>query len=400
MKKLLDIISQTDVSLTEAEDFGPPSSAQKIQGPITSSEDERVGVALQKLDQIGEMVDDLYNTISHLETIDAECDASLTSAYNVVDDLYAKIDEKYDIIPVDLDEEDYSDLEESFELEESFRPGYDFVPAPIGKNTFSASGLMKLWGHQMRAGKWADTFIGLYKDGTFSIINAADDTESKYDSGEQVLSAIRKMAKEGVELLGDSLNEVLSKEDPASEWIHDFVNSDAPQFKGKSKKERIKMALGAYYAAQKKEDIELDEAVDKAWLSKINALTQLKQKQDNILKQLTKPNLEKKEKSELDRELINVNIQLRKVRDEFIVKVFNEDLDEAVDVSKWKELAATGLMSTSDASQTLMAIKAIEDGRNLSASQLKLLANTAAILIQIITGDTAALSSVKRAAKE
>lgn len=124
MKKLLDIISQTDAYLTEAEDFGPPSNAQQIQGPITSSEDERVGVALQKLDQIGEMVDDLYNTISHLEIIDVECDTSLTSAYNVIDDLYAKIDEKYDIIPVNLDDdddddEDYSDLEESFDLDES-----------------------------------------------------------------------------------------------------------------------------------------------------------------------------------------------------------------------------------------------------------------------------------------
>ena len=32
------------------------------------------------------------------------------------------------------------------------------------------------------------------------------------------------------------------------DWIHDFVNSDNPRFKGKSKKERIRMALGAAYA--------------------------------------------------------------------------------------------------------------------------------------------------------
>ena len=34
----------------------------------------------------------------------------------------------------------------------------------------------------------------------------------------------------------------------AEDYIDDFVNSDAPQFKGKSKEERIRMALGAFYA--------------------------------------------------------------------------------------------------------------------------------------------------------
>jgi len=56
------------------------------------------------------------------------------------------------------------------------------------------------------------------------------------------------------------LNEVLSKKDPASKWIADFVKSDDPKFKGKTKKERIKMALGAYYGAQRNESAELDEA--------------------------------------------------------------------------------------------------------------------------------------------
>jgi hypothetical protein len=48
----------------------------------------------------------------------------------------------------------------------------------------------------------------------------------------------------------DEITEVLSKNAPASDWIHDFVNSDDPRFAGKSKEERIKMALGAYYGAQ------------------------------------------------------------------------------------------------------------------------------------------------------
>ena len=49
--------------------------------------------------------------------------------------------------------------------------------------------------------------------------------------------------------LEKEINEVIKKSAPAGTWISDFVHSDNPKFKGKSKKERMKMALGAYYAA-------------------------------------------------------------------------------------------------------------------------------------------------------
>jgi hypothetical protein len=52
----------------------------------------------------------------------------------------------------------------------------------------------------------------------------------------------------------DQLDEVLGKDATASDWISDFVHSDNPKFEGKSKKERIKMALGAYYNTTKKKD--------------------------------------------------------------------------------------------------------------------------------------------------
>ena len=47
------------------------------------------------------------------------------------------------------------------------------------------------------------------------------------------------------------IEEKLTAADPASKWISDFVASDNPKFAGKSKKERINMALGAYYAAKR-----------------------------------------------------------------------------------------------------------------------------------------------------
>jgi hypothetical protein len=53
--------------------------------------------------------------------------------------------------------------------------------------------------------------------------------------------------------LEQELYEVLSKDAEAGDWIDDFIKSDNPKFAGKSKKERIKMALGAYYGQQNEE---------------------------------------------------------------------------------------------------------------------------------------------------
>jgi predicted RNA binding protein YcfA (HicA-like mRNA interferase family) len=44
------------------------------------------------------------------------------------------------------------------------------------------------------------------------------------------------------------LHEVLGKDAKAGDWIHDFINSTNPQFKGKSVDKRKQMALAAYYA--------------------------------------------------------------------------------------------------------------------------------------------------------
>lgn len=56
------------------------------------------------------------------------------------------------------------------------------------------------------------------------------------------------------------IDEVITKKTPTGEVISDFVHSKNPMFKGKSKKERIRMALGAKYAMMRKEEVELDEA--------------------------------------------------------------------------------------------------------------------------------------------
>ena len=49
----------------------------------------------------------------------------------------------------------------------------------------------------------------------------------------------------------ESLDEVLKGAD-AGEYVKDFQDSDAPQFKGKSKEKRHQMAIAAYLEAKRK----------------------------------------------------------------------------------------------------------------------------------------------------
>lgn len=86
------------------------------------------------------------------------------------------------------------------------------------------------------------------------------------------LKLINKIKKSGVVKKGsmskneeldeafEALNEKLKVSDGAGAWVKDFYKSDAPQFKGKSKEERQKMAIAAYLDAKG----EQEEAVSPA----------------------------------------------------------------------------------------------------------------------------------------
>lgn len=82
-------------------------------------------------------------------------------------------------------------------------------------------------------------------------------------------TAKSKLNKEGLDIFSESeidtlINEVLKTSDDAGKWISDFMKSDDPRFAGDSKEQRKKRALGAYYAAQKKESVDYDSFLEEA----------------------------------------------------------------------------------------------------------------------------------------
>lgn len=152
--------------------------------------------AKEKLKALGEDADSIT------EVLDPDAEASVW-----IDDFVKSDDPKFDgkskdeRIKMALGAWYAAQKKESTEvtddsIEEVFRPGADMVPAPIGKDTATSQGLKKLWGVQMRAGKWADTFVGLWDDSSdkpFGIIDAEGVT--RYADITKFMTAFSKLTK-------------------------------------------------------------------------------------------------------------------------------------------------------------------------------------------------------------
>jgi hypothetical protein len=114
------------------------------------------------------------------------------------------------------------------------------------------------------------------RDAGYKMSPAVKAAQAKSDALSKVVKrpqagtlAAAKMRNEEIEYI----EEKLTAGDPASKWISDFVASDNPKFAGKTKKERINMALGAFYAAKKgkNEEVEhVEEAADPGKLRVVN----------------------------------------------------------------------------------------------------------------------------------
>lgn len=80
------------------------------------------------------------------------------------------------------------------------------------------------------------------------------------EQAEEIQEEVEELSEE--QIMDEMISEVLSKDQPAGDWIKDFVKSDDPKFAGKSEAKRKEMALAAYYAKQKNEELEVNDLVD------------------------------------------------------------------------------------------------------------------------------------------
>lgn len=113
--------------------------------------------------------------------------------------------------------------------------------------------------HRTRLSDWANASSPIKEDKMCESCGKSpcqcDSDDEPKDNGKKDKPGKRKL------LTDKKLQEKLTKSTSAGEVISDFVNSDDPKFKGKSKEERKRMALGAYYGMHPEKSKKVNEAL-------------------------------------------------------------------------------------------------------------------------------------------
>lgn len=256
----------------------------------------------------------------------------------------------------------------------------------------------------------------------------------------------------------DEIKEVLSKGAPASEWIHDFVNSDNPRFAGKSKEERIKMALGAYYSTQNESlsfhlsgkvkgtsgiykskkyntleealelrlkmvesekfddisvvnsdgeevSIETPESDDKTLESELTAESEIVVDQLDSIGEMVENLVDLLDGAEKLPEWVGNNVSgAHEQLSEILVSIETEDsekenndeaLDESFDEKKFSQLARMGLVDAKHITKYTTAVDRLNRGETPTREQALLLTSLLDVLFGIIAGDETIFNRIK-----
>lgn len=114
------------------------------------------------------------------------------------------------------------------------------------------------------------------KHGSYQVWNHHGDAEGQdphwFDSEKQKVKSIKQKRGYEVSEEVEQIDEKLTASDSTSTWIHDFVHSNNKKFAGKSKEQRINMALGAKYA---KEDFNFSEEEQAPLFKRVGSLSKI-----------------------------------------------------------------------------------------------------------------------------
>ena len=231
----------------------------------------------------------------------------------------------------------------------------------------------------------------------------------------------------------------LKVSDGMGAWIDDFAKSDAPQFKGKNKEERRDMAIAAYLSAKRgpeKENVSHDQAKDAKRTAemKIAAAAWKSSVRENIQKEARAPRMQYALVGAKDMKIYSMGSDERdlKLDRRSLEKRFNQPLKlarlktaqkigdkvdksqikessikesaiwEAIDpkIQRVKMLARLGLVSKGDVNKLMMAMKAIDDGKELNKQYRNIIFDAFNDLIDLVTGDTTVFQKAKKAVQK
>ena len=202
----------------------------------------------------------------------------------------------------------------------------------------------------------------------------------------------------------------LKVSDGMGAWIDDFYKSKAPQFKGKSKDERRDMAIAAYLSAKrgdKKEEAVQQEAISAKQRADMDRAMAAFKKRGGKIKKLAPGRAQgahgKDDPGKGMAGMMDRGDTKRFGTRKKVGSMRESAIWEAIDpkIQRVKMLARLGLVSKGDVNKLMMAMKAIDDGKELNKQYRNIIFDAFNDLIDLVTGDTTVFQKAKKAvAKE
>ena len=289
-----------------------------------------------------------------------------------------------------------------------------FTPAEPGPKTYRIlSGPNKieaLYGIPMRAGYWADVFFAILDNekAPYCVVDS-DGRDCYKDSGDAIKALQKRMhtiKEETYTNYGDFAKQHKkmypshTEEQTKAAWEKYKKMTHTAQVRQTNKDDRTNRAAawGKVFSNLRKEEVEGDEEVDTTGeaLLELEDICEMADELYETLSDLDEIDSETRERiakiySSLDDlyETVDKKYEVTVDADEY------EEVNEEVDMTRFKQLASTGLVSREELPKLVLAMRALDADKPLSMLQKDLINSTFQSLIAIVTGDTSVLSKVK-----
>ena len=194
----------------------------------------------------------------------------------------------------------------------------------------------------------------------------------------------------------------LKVSDGIGTWIDDFKKSKAPQFKGKSEKERRDMAIAAYLSAKRggkpqEENVKSSDRKPEVY-TKPDGKKGVRMVPVDTEIVSSEGYYKDQEIKKQDKKLGNTKEKAYKAEKPEIKESVNEAKDQSTD--RLKMLVRLGLMDKKDMSKIVRSISKMKEDKPVSPADRKILFDLLNELIGMVTGDEQMFQKAKKAVRE
>lgn len=291
------------------------------------------------------------------------------------------------------------DLDEAISSYEGFIKQHGFSKIDSSVKLLTPFKVVEAYGLKMRAGKWADTFIGKLNHVSYKFFYQEDGDVYYYPTEKDLIKSMGHAApmmretwdRKGMEISKNkaSLKHFEDKLEKAKkENRQDLVKDFEAIIRNLKKKLNMKEEKTVIV----KHNLSLQTENAESILDKIATLTENTSIENNDGSIMFE---NEEDIAEACEALVNYYSALEENLEIVDLDAIVEDFDE----TKFRRLAITGLVDDKDTAKIIRAMKDLQAGKTLDVAKKNLIIDTFMNILGIITGDTSIFTKVQKAVK-